>query len=130
MRTTVQLTLLTLCLLPAPGRGDEKPDPLEARKTAALENWGKIEGGQVAVETPDGQQDAWLMRQRKAEGASTIPPYWLVNGLGRATYYRVIPSNPAVKNERALTSNLVRTKKRTAQDVWNATLDGEDPALM
>jgi hypothetical protein len=230
MRHSLHLALLTLCLLPITGWADDKPDPLEARKAAALENWDKIDGGQVVMENtahfllvapkamseklkepgelfeklyeqvvkalyqpkdtpfkghvtvyllekPDqvdkfirriekrrplgqehgcfgasddklhvaaspprekgdppvdvqaAQQIASMMLQRKA-GVSTILPYWLVNGFGRATYYRVFPDTMIVKNERGLTANLVRTKKRTAQDVWNATLDGEESVLM
>jgi hypothetical protein len=230
MRHPLQLAWLILCLVPSAGWADDKPDPLEARKNTALDNWDKIEAGQVVMETsshflmvapkamtgklkefgelfekqyeqvvktlyqpkdipfkghvtvyllekPDqidkfirriekrrpmgqehgsfsaaddtlhvaaapprektdtpieiqaAQQFASMMLQRKA-GRTTILPYWLVNGFGRATYYRVMPTNAVVKDERARAANLVRTKKRTPQDVWNATLEGDEVGLM
>ncbi len=230
MRNALLSGLLALSLLPAAVRADDKPDPLEARKTAAKENWDRIEGGphvmastthflliapkameeklkehgellekqyehvvksiyqpkdvpfkghvtvyllpeadqmdpfirrvekrrplgqakgsfsaaddklHVAgapprektdppVEVQAAQQVASLMLQRKA-GISTILPYWLVNGFGRATYYRVAPDQAAVKADRREATRLVTTKKRTAQDVWNAVLDGDEPSIL
>ena len=82
-----------------------------------------------AVEIQAAQQVAALMLQRRA-GKSTILPYWLLNGFGRATYYRVMPNNTLVKNERVFATNLIRVKKRTAMDVWNGVLDGEEPGLL
>ena len=81
----------------------------------------------VAVQAA--QQLASLMLQRRA-GKSTNLPYWLLNGFGRATYYRVMPNHPAVKAERVGATRLVSAKKRSAADVWNGALDGEEPALL
>lgn len=81
------------------------------------------------VEVQAAQQIASMMLQRRA-GNSTILPYWLLNGFGRAAYYRVMPNHPAVKAERAAAMRLVINKKRTAQDVWNGVLDGDEPAQL
>ncbi len=229
MTSTMHLALLTLCLISAGGRADEKTDPLEARKKAARENWDRVEAGPVAMETTDhflivapkpmadklkehgelfekqydlvfktihqpkdkpfkghltvyllpqadlldtfirrvekrrplaqqkgsfaaddeklhvsavprekpdppievqaGQQIASLMLQRKA-GLSTNLPYWLVNGFGRATYFRNSPNQTAVRADRQAATRLINTKKRTAQDVWNAVLDGEESDIL
>jgi hypothetical protein len=73
------------------------------------------------------EQSAAALLQRKA-GKDVILPGWLLSGFGRATTYRVIPTNAAIRKERTVAAKLSTTK--TAKDVWGETLDGDEAAVL
>lgn len=81
------------------------------------------------IEVYAAQQVASVLLQRKA-GKSTILPYWLLSGFGRATYYRLMPNLGTVKSERTAATKLLVAKKFTAQSIWSGSLEGDDPALL
>jgi hypothetical protein len=82
------------------------------------------------VEVQAGQQIASAVLSRKA-GVRTIVPSWLVNGFGRATYYRVAgPVHPAVSKDRKTAYRLAYKNKRKASDVWASSLEGEESHLL
>jgi hypothetical protein len=73
------------------------------------------------------EQTAAALLQKKA-GKDVILPAWLLSGFGRATTYRIIPSNAAIRKERTLAAKL--SAKYTAKDVWAGMLDGEEAAIL
>lgn len=83
------------------------------------------EMGDPPTEVQAAQQIASTLLMRKA-GPSTIVPSWLVNGFGRATYYRMAPQHPAVAKERRAARGYAVKNKRNARDVWASTLEGEE----
>ena len=83
------------------------------------------EMGDPPVEVQAAQQVAAVLLMRKA-GVRTIVPAWLVNGFGRATYYRMVPVTPAVARDRKAARTYAVKNKRNAQDVWGGTLEGEE----
>jgi hypothetical protein len=90
---------------------------------------GPRDKSEPPIEVYAAQQVASVLLQRKV-GKSTILPYWLLSGFGRATYYRLMPNLAAVKNERTAATRLLLAKKLTAQNIWNGSLEGDDPALL
>ena len=81
--------------------------------------------GDPPAEVQAAQQVASALLMRKA-GTSTLVPSWLVNGFGRATYYRMAPQHPAVAKERRTARGYAVKNKRKARDVWASTLEGEE----
>lgn len=82
--------------------------------------------------TPDVQaiqQVAAALLQKKA-GARTPLPGWLIEGFGRATYYRVAPNDTVVKAERKKTVDLVIRGKKSTYDLLNDRLPPEEVALI
>jgi hypothetical protein len=76
------------------------------------------------------QQVASVMITRRA-GLATVLPDWLVNGFGRATWYRLVGSgNRVVIYERQWAMRYVRLNKRNIQDVWNGGLEGDEPVYL
>jgi hypothetical protein len=73
------------------------------------------------------EQSAAALLQKKA-GKYVILPGWLLSGFGRATTYRIIPTNAAIRKERALAAKLSATK--SAKDVWGETLDGDEAPIL
>jgi len=74
-------------------------------------------------------QVAAALLQHKA-GAKVPVPEWLVLGFGRATAWRAMPADKAVLNERRLARTLIASKKRTAADVWDGTLEVEEAGVL
>lgn len=74
-----------------------------------------------------GELVASLLLTRKA-GLKTPVPDWLVTGFGRATTYKLSPKDKATLTEKKLVRGLL--KKRSAMDVWDGTLVGEEVAPM
>lgn len=82
------------------------------------------------VEVQAGQQLASAVLMRKA-GRRTIVPAWLVDGFGRATYYRATgPLNPAVSRDRKAAYRYASKNRRKASDVWAVSLEGEESRLL
>jgi hypothetical protein len=79
--------------------------------------------GAMPLEGMAGQQIAGLLMTRKA-GRSTPLPSWLLDGFGRATYYRASPTSRIVLEERRQAAKLARV--RAAADIWNGTADGDE----
>jgi hypothetical protein len=75
------------------------------------------------------QQVASAMLQKRA-GAKTILPHWLVNGFGRATWYRLNLKPTDINRERMTARSLFAAKKRTVQDIWNGGLEGDEPGIL
>jgi hypothetical protein len=73
------------------------------------------------------EQSAAALLQKKA-GKDVILPGWLLSGFGRATTYRIIPTNAAIRKERTVAAKLSATK--TAKDVWGETLDGDEAPIL
>lgn len=72
-----------------------------------------------AVDAQAAQQVAGALLMRRA-GTKTIVPFWLVNGFGRATNYRVAPANRLVATERQTAARLAKTT--TATEVWSGVV--------
>jgi hypothetical protein len=87
------------------------------------------EMGDPPVEVQAAQQVASALLMRKA-GVRTIVPGWLVQGFGRATYYRLAPLNPAVAKDRKTARTYAVKNKRGAPDVWGGTLEGEEYTVL
>jgi hypothetical protein len=79
--------------------------------------------GAMPLEAMAGQQIAGLLLTRKA-GASTPLPSWLLDGFGRATYYRAAPGTKVVLDERRQAARLARA--RSAADVWNGAAAADE----
>jgi len=79
--------------------------------------------GAMPLEAMAGQQVAGLLLTRKA-GAKVPLPSWLIDGFGRATYYRAAPGTKLVADERRQAARL--TRSRSAADVWNGTADADE----
>jgi hypothetical protein len=80
------------------------------------------------VEIQAGQQIAAAVLQRKA-GAKTSVPNWLLDGFGRATYYRAVGGPPAA-SDRSLAAKYVAANKRSAGDVWGTGLEAEEGPVL
>jgi hypothetical protein len=81
-----------------------------------------------SIEVQAGEQLAAALLVKKA-GAKVPLPGWLVNGFGRATGYRVRPTDKAVLDERRKAAALVK-KGRKAGEIWANSLEADDaPAL-
>ncbi|HKI33316.1 MAG TPA: hypothetical protein VKA46_15795 [Gemmataceae bacterium] len=81
-----------------------------------------------SAEVQAAEQVATALLVKKA-GAKVPLPAWLLNGFGRATGYRVRPTDKAVVEERRKTAALVK-KGQKAADIWGKTLEADDaPAL-
>jgi hypothetical protein len=73
------------------------------------------------------EQSAAALLQKKA-GKDVILPGWLLSGFGRATTYRIIPTNAAIRKERTAAAKLSASK--SAKDVWSETLDGDEAPIL
>jgi hypothetical protein len=90
----------------------------------------KREDTDPPVELQAVQQTASLLLQRKA-GVRTILPGWLLNGFGRATWYRAEAGKTPVNKERQRAFFFIqRNKSRNAQEVWGGSLEGEEAAVL
>lgn len=88
------------------------------------------EGSETPAEVQAAQEVASLLMQRRA-GTRTIVPFWLVNGFGRATYFRVMgEKDKLVQADRAKAAQILKSTKRNAQDVWNGLLEEGEPAAL
>jgi hypothetical protein len=81
----------------------------------------------LGMEDEIAQQAAAALLQKKA-GKEVILPGWLLSGFGRATTYRIIPSDAAIRKERTLAAKL--SAARGPKDVWAGSLDGEEAAIL
>jgi hypothetical protein len=81
-----------------------------------------------SVEGQAGEQLATAMLVKKTGKAVPLPG-WLLNGFGRATSYRVKPTEKAVVEERRKASALVK-KGRKASEIWGTTLEAEEAPLL
>jgi hypothetical protein len=77
----------------------------------------------LPVEIQACEQVASLLLARRA-GVRTPLPDWLVAGFGRATYYRVVPRDKAVLEDRKLAANFAR--KHSANDIWDGKVDADE----
>lgn len=83
----------------------------------------------VAVDAQAAQQVASALLMRKA-GVKTIVPYWLTNGFGRATHYRVAPGSRVVIAERQAAARLTKSNMRTAAEIWSGAAKGEEGEVL
>src|SRR5262249_12517124 len=81
-----------------------------------------------SVEAQATQQIASGMLQRKA-GTRTELPGWLVEGFGRATYYRTVPGSEGGQRDRQAVLKLAKAGK-SAKDVGGGGLGAEEQAVM
>jgi len=110
-------------------RGTEKGSFSAEEARAHVAASAPREMGDPPLEVQAAQQVASALLMRKA-GTSTIVPSWLVNGFGRATYYRLAPQHPAVGKERKAARVYALKNKRNASDVWGGTLEGEEYTVL
>jgi hypothetical protein len=80
------------------------------------------------VEGQAGEQVAAALLAQKA-GAKVPLPGWLVSGFGRATTYRVRPTDKAIREERLRATALVR-RGRKAAEIWGGTLAAEEAVVL
>jgi hypothetical protein len=73
------------------------------------------------------EQSAAALLQKKA-GKDVILPSWLLSGFGRATTYRIIPTNAVIRKERTAAAKLSASK--SAKDVWGETLTGDEAPIL
>jgi hypothetical protein len=85
--------------------------------------------GDPSLEHQAAAQIAAAILQQKA-GAKVPLPEWLVLGFGRATVWRVAPTDKTVIGDRRLVKSFIVGKKRTAADVWNGTLESEEAGVL
>jgi hypothetical protein len=81
----------------------------------------------LPVEIQACEQVAGLLLARRA-GVRTPLPDWLVSGFGRATYYRVSPSDKTVRADRALAAKLSR--KRGAAEIWDGKIAADEADVL
>jgi hypothetical protein len=81
-----------------------------------------------SLEGQAGEQVATALMVKKA-GARVPLPGWLLTGFGRATGYRIRPTDKAVLDERKKTAALVR-KGHKANEIWGTTLEADDAPLL
>lgn len=87
---------------------------------------GRGKGG-LGVEAQAGEQIAEILLAHKA-GVRTALPEWLTAGFGRATHYRVAPTDKAVIDDRRKAGRLART--RNPKDVWNGTVNADEAGAL
>ncbi|HEY1860922.1 MAG TPA: hypothetical protein VGG61_11235 [Gemmataceae bacterium] len=81
----------------------------------------------LALDDEIAEQSAAALLQKKA-GKDVILPGWLLTGFGRATTYRIIPTNAAIRKERTVAAKLSAMK--SAKDVWGETIDGDQAPVL
>lgn len=106
-------------------RGTFNPDDDKLRVAAAPPS----AAGEPAVEVQAAMEVASMLLQRRAAN-STILPYWLLHGFGRGTFYRAMPNHALTRSDRAAAVRFVNTRKRTAMDIWNGTIEGEEATVL